>query len=117
MSGSMTRRKLPLPVPTADRKGVRVNLTLSVETVAVLDRMGAVTGAGRASILREMIEESAPQLAQMAAALEHAHSQRPADALKVLGVAVNALAEQSEQLSLDIQRTRRRAMRKAPVKS
>lgn len=108
----MPRPKNPLPSPTADRAGIRVNLTLTVETCSILDRMGAVTGAGRATILREMIEEAAPQLAHMAAALEHAHSQRPADALKLLSQTVDSLNEQTGQMSLDIKRTRRRAMRK-----
>lgn len=107
----MTRRKNPLPNPASDRLGVRVNLTLTPETVMVLDRLGAITGAGRATILREMIEEGAPQLAQMATALEHAHSQRPADALKLLAQAVDSMTEQTGQMSLDIKRTRRRAMR------
>lgn len=111
----MTRRKLPLPTRTADRQGVRVNLTLTPETVLILDRMGAVTGAGRASILREMIEEGAPQLAQMADALEHAANQRPADALKILASAVDSMNVQTGQMSLDIKRTRRRAMRVKPT--
>ena len=111
----MPMPKKPLPSPTADRAGVRVNLTLTLETVSILDRMGAVTGTGRATILREMIEEGAPQLAQMAAALEHAHSQRPADALKLLAQAVDSMNTQTGQMSLDIKRTRRRAMRKRPA--
>ena len=111
----MPRPKKPLASPTADRAGVRVNLTLTLETVSILDRMGAVTGAGRATILREMIEEGAPQLAQMATALEHAHSQRPADALKLLAQAVDSMNTQTGQMSLDIKRTRRRAMRKRPA--
>lgn len=112
----MARPKNPLPSPTADRAGIRVNLTLTLETVAILDRMGVVTGAGRATILREMIEEGAPQLAQMASALEAAHAHRPVDALKMLAKAVDAMGEQTGQMSLDIKRTRRRAMRqKAPA--
>lgn len=107
----MPQPSKPPPSPASDRLGVRVNLTLTPETVAVLDRLGAITGAGRATILREMIEEGAPQLAQMATALEHAHSHRPVDALKMLAQAVDSMTEQAGQMSLDIKRTRRRAMR------
>ena len=102
----------PAPTPARDRLGIRVNLTLTPETVSIIDRLGAITGAGRATILREMIEEGAPQLAQMAIALEAAVARRPVDALKMLATAVDSLSEQTGQMSLDIKRTRRRAMRK-----
>lgn len=88
-----------------------MNLTLTVATVAVLDRMTAVTGAGRASFLREMIEESAPHFAQMADALEKARDNK-ADAFKIMADAVGDAVAQGEQLHLDIKRTRRRAMRR-----
>ncbi|WP_146092239.1 ribbon-helix-helix domain-containing protein, partial [Xanthomonas vasicola] len=35
----------------------RVNLTLPADVVAVLDRLGKVTGAGRATIIREWLIE------------------------------------------------------------
>ena len=92
----------------------RVNLTLSDETIRVLDRLGAVTGAGRATIIREWLQEAGPQLAEMATALERAQQGNVDAAMKVLGRAMDTITGQSEQLSLDIKRDRRAAMRKRP---
>lgn len=94
--------------------GTRVNLTLPDEVVRVLDRMGAVTGAGRATIIREWLIEAAPQLAQMAVALEAASKSNIDAALRVMDRSMEQVAGQAEQLSLDIKRDRRRAMRKRP---
>lgn len=107
----MPSSSLPMPKPASDRAGVRINLTLTPPLVAILDRIGSVTGTGRATILREMLEESAPTFEQMARALELA-SQKKTDAFKVLTNALDTVSESSAQLSLDIKRTRRRAMRK-----
>lgn len=97
---------------TSDRTGIRVNLTLPVEVVAILDRMGAVTGAGRATILREFICESAPGFADIATALEMAQAKN-VDAFKVLAKTIDKTVSDSQQLSLDIKRTRRRMRRKS----
>lgn len=94
--------------------GTRVNLTLSDETVAVLDRLGAVTGAGRATIIREFLIEAGPQLAHMAAALEAAQRGNVDAAMRVLGRTMEQVSGQAEQLALDIKRDRRKAMRKRP---
>lgn len=94
--------------------GTRVNLTLPDEIVVVLDRLGAVTGAGRATIIREWLTEAAPQLAHMASVMEDAQRGNVDAALKVLGRTMDQFAGQAEQLSLDIKRDRRRAMRKRP---
>lgn len=96
-----------------ERTGTRVNLTLPDDVIAVLDRMGKVTGAGRATIIREWLTEAAPQLAEMARAMELA-SQKNIDAFKVIGDTLSELSESSGQMSLDIKRTRRAAMRKRP---
>lgn len=96
------------------RVGTRVNLTLSDELIRVLDRMSAVTGSGRATIIRELFEEMGPQLAQMATALEHAKQGSVDAALKHIGKTVNNAVAQSEQLQLDIKRTRRKLARKKP---
>lgn len=92
--------------------GTRVNLTLPDELVVVLDRLGAVTGAGRATIIREWLTEAAPHLAHMAAVMEDASRGNVDAALKVLGRTMDDVTGQAEQLSLDIKRDRRRAMRK-----
>lgn len=96
----------------SDRTGTRINLTLPAEVVATLDRMGAVTGAGRASIIREWLIEGHPMFDQMATALELAASKN-LDAFKVMTKAVNGIAGQADQLSLDIKRTSRAMRRKA----
>lgn len=93
------------------RLGERVNLTLPPEVCRVLDRMGKVTGAGRATIVREWLIEAAPQLDEMARAMELA-SKKNIDAFKVIGDTLNELSQQSGQLSLDVKRERRKAMRK-----
>jgi predicted DNA-binding protein len=97
-----------------DRQGTRVNLTLSDELIRVLDRMTAVTGSGRATIIREILEDAAPGLAQMATALEEAHRGNVDSALRTLGRTLQENTVTSEQMSLDIARTRRRAARRKP---
>lgn len=89
----------------------RVNLTLPPEVVSVLDRMGKVTGAGRATIIREWLIEGAPMFAEMARAMELASSKN-IDAFKVIGSVLGDMSEQSAQMSLDMKNRRRAAMRK-----
>jgi len=97
-----------------DRNGIRVNLTLPEETIRVLDRLGAVSGAGRATIIREWLTEAGPQLAEMATAMERAQQGNVDAALRVLGRSIDELTGQTQQMSLDIKRDRRKAMRKRP---
>lgn len=94
-----------------DRTGTRVNLTLPPEVVATFDRMSAVTGAGRASIIREMLIESDSGMQEIATALEMA-SAKKLDGFKVLSKSIDDSIRQSQQLSLDIKRTSRRMRRK-----
>lgn len=89
----------------------RVNLTLPDDVIAVLDRMGKVTGAGRATIIREWLTEATPQLGVMAQAMELASAQN-IDAFKVIGDTLNELSQKTGQMSLDIRKSRRAAMRK-----
>ena len=91
----------------------RVNLTLPPEVVALLDRMGRFTGAGRATIVRELLIEGMPGLAQMADALELA-SQKNVDAFKIIADSMRDAASASSQMELDIRKKRRAAMRKRP---
>jgi hypothetical protein len=93
-----------------DRTGIRVNLTLPATTVAVLDRIGAVTGAGRATLIREFLMEAESGFAEMAHALELAKANN-LDAFKVLAKTIRNTSRDAEQLSLDI-RARGRAMRR-----
>ena len=97
---------------SSDRIGIRINLTLPPEVVATLDRMGAVTGAGRASIIREWLIEGHPMFSQMADALEIA-STKNLDAFSVMADAVKGVAHQADQLHLDIKRTSRAMRRKS----
>ncbi len=90
---------------------VRVNLSLTPELVAVLDRMGAVTGAGRATVIKEWLESAVPQLSQLADALELA-AKKNVDAWKVMERSVRDAASASDQLHLDIRTQRRKAQRR-----
>jgi predicted DNA-binding protein len=94
-----------------DRTGTRVNLTLPPEVVATFDRMSAVTGAGRASIIREILIESDSGFRDMATALEMAHAKN-LDGFKMLAKSLDDSVKQSQQLSLEIKRTSRRMRRK-----
>lgn len=93
------------------RIGERVNLTLPVEVVATLDRMGKVSGAGRATIVREWLSEMLPQLEQLALAMELA-SKKKIDAFDVASGVLRDASAKADQLQLDVKRQRRRAMRK-----
>lgn len=92
-------------------QNTRVNLTLPDEVIRVLDRMGKVTGAGRATIIREWLIEGLPQLDGVAKALELA-SQKNLDAFKIMTDTLTAAAREADQLSLDMKKQRRAAMRK-----
>lgn len=89
----------------------RVNLTLPPETIAVLDRLGKTTGAGRATIIREWLIEGTPLFAEMAKAVELAAAKNT-DALKVMGQVLRDAGSRANQLELEIQATRRAARRK-----
>lgn len=89
----------------------RVNLTLPPEVVDVLDRLGKVTGAGRATIIREWLIEGTPMFAEMARAAEMA-AQKNIDALEVMGKVLREASRQVDQLELEVTAKRRAAMRK-----
>jgi predicted DNA-binding protein len=91
--------------------GIRVNLTLPADAVAVLDRIAAATGTGRATMLREVVIDGLPGLRDMATALELAQ-QKNTDAFKVMAKAIGNAANEADQLLLDIKRTSRRMRRK-----
>lgn len=97
--------------PARTPQGPRVNLTLNDEAIEILDRIGAVTGTGRATILREFILEALPGLSEIARALEMAQAKNM-DAFKVLAKTIDQTVSDSQQLSLDIKRTRRQMRRK-----
>lgn len=97
---------------SSDRIGIRINLTLPPEVVATLDRMGAVTGAGRASIIREFLIEGHEGLQQLARALELAAAKN-LDAFKLMAKTLDQTVAEAGQLSLDIKRTSRAMRRKS----
>lgn len=94
-----------------DRLGTRVNLTLPDEVIAVLDRMGGVTGMGRATIVRQWMETAAPAMLDVAKSLELAQAQ-DLDAYSVLAKQIGGLAGEANQISLDLKKQRRALMRK-----
>lgn len=97
--------------PPMPSQQTRVNLTLPSQVIEVLDRLGKVTGAGRATIIREWLIEGQPLFAEMARAAEMVND-RNVDALKVMGDVLRAAVHQGEQMELDVRATRRAAMRK-----
>lgn len=99
----------------ANQQGlIRVNLTLPPEVVAVLDRMGKVTGAGRATIVREFLCDGLPMFEQAAAALEAAQLGNRR-ALDLVGDVVQAMAADVAGQAVDL-RTVIRGRRAARIK-
>jgi hypothetical protein len=92
-------------------KLTRVALTLPPDVIDTLDRLGRVTGAGRATIVREWLIEGQPMFAEMARAAEMA-AQKNIDALEVMGKVLREASGQVDQLQLDITKKRRAARRK-----
>ena len=95
-----------------ERIGTRVNLTLPDEVVAVLDRIAKATSTGRATMVREVLIDGLPGLAQMATALELAQ-QKNADGFKLMAKSIASLADEAEQMSLEMKRTSRRMRQKS----
>ncbi|MCB0074371.1 MAG: ribbon-helix-helix protein, CopG family [Caldilineaceae bacterium] len=91
-------------------RNTRVNLSLPDEVVRVLDRMSKVTGAGRATIIREWLIEGLPHFVEMATAMEMAQ-QRNIDAFKVVSTTLRDLTDRTSQIELDLKK-HRAAMRK-----
>ena len=92
-------------------KLTRVALTLPPDVIDTLARLGRVTGAGRATIVREWLIEGQPMFAEMARAAEMA-AQKNIDALEVMGKVLREASGQVDQLQLDITKKRRAARRK-----
>jgi predicted DNA-binding protein len=89
----------------------RIHLTLPDEVVAVLDSLGKLTGAGRATIIREWLIEGLPIFQQMASAADEAR-QKNVDALKIMANALRDASQFAEQTELDLRRKHRAARRK-----
>jgi len=89
----------------------RVALTLPAEVIAVLDRMGSLSGAGRATLIRQWLIDGLPMFQQVADAMDMA-SRQNIDAFKVM---IHSLEEASgviNSMTADIKKGRRSAMRK-----
>lgn len=86
-------------------------MTLPIEVIDILDRMTAVSGAGRATLIREWLIDSAPSLNELVKAMEMA-SQNNIDAFKVIGNTLRELNALTGQMELDIRKSRKSAMRK-----
>ena len=97
--------------PAMPTKLTRVNLALPDEVIAVLDRMGKLTGAGRATFIREWLIEGLPMFEELANAMELA-SQQNLDAFKVMAQSLEQASNLTGQMSLEMKKTRRAAMRK-----
>lgn len=97
--------------PSRRSQGPRVNLTLPDDLDAILGRLGALTGTGKASFVRQWLIQMQPQLVEMVRALELAHSGN-LDAFTVMSKAVRSAVAQGEQAELELQKVRRSARRK-----
>lgn len=94
-------------------QGPRVSITATPELDHVLGRIAAGTGTGKATFVREWLLDALPQLEQLATAIELAKSGN-VDAFAIMAQVVRDASSEADQLSLDIKRDRRRAMRKRP---
>lgn len=90
--------------------GIRVNLTLQDDVVEIIDRIGAVTGAGRATVIRQFLENCAPGLSMVAQASEQA-AKKDIDAFTTLAKTLEQVSEEADQLSLHLKKERRKAYR------
>lgn len=90
------------------RTGTRVNLTLTDDVIQVLDRMSAVTGSGRATLIREFLADSLPIFSQLADAMEAA-SKQSNNVLSMVSSLIQEQTSRLQQLDLEIQPKRRRA--------
>lgn len=83
-----------------DRPATRVNLSLPDHVVAVLDRIGAASGAGRATVIREWLVQGLPMFEQMAEALEGIKAGNM-DALSVFADLLQEASSTGNQASLE----------------
>jgi hypothetical protein len=95
----------------SDRTGTRINLTLPPETVRALDRMCDASGVGRATLIRELLIGMEGHIHSLAESVELA-KQNNLDAFSKLSKTMREISDESDQMSLDIKRTHRAAMRK-----
>lgn len=103
------------PMSDDRRTGIRVNLTLPKGLIASIDRIGRVTGTGRASLIREWLEGMDSGIQAMAHALELAQKNN-LDAFTVMASTMKDAIAQGEQAQLDLGRKRRAIMRKRASK-
>lgn len=97
-------------------QGPRVNLTLDADLVDILDRMGRITGAGKATLIKGWLEGMKPQLKQLLRALELAEQQN-VDAVEAATDVLQKLAEDSSQMTLDLEKKGRSLRRKQGKKA
>jgi hypothetical protein len=92
--------------------GPRINLTVPPELDALLGRIAAGMGTGKASVVTRFMVESIEGLTAVAEAIELA-KQGNVDSLKLVEKALDNSAAHSQQLSLSISK-KRRAMPRMP---
>ena len=94
---------------------VRVNLSLPPEVVKVLDRIGAATGTGRSTVVREWLIEGLPLFLQMADALEQVKAGNR-DPLQLMAQSLQAAAVEARGISRDLLKPNRLGQRAPRVK-
>ena len=87
-------------------QGPRVNLTLSPEMDALLGRIAAATGTGKASFVRQWLEQMRPQLVGLVEALEQV-AEGNIDGLLTMQKAVRSAVQMGQQAELNLGKTRR----------
>lgn len=92
-------------------KNTRVALTLPDEVISVLDRMGSLTGAGRATLIRQWLIDGLPMFEKLAAAMQMATEQN-IDAFKVMADTLSQASGAADGMAGDLRKRHRAAMRK-----
>ena len=88
-------------------KTPRLQVPVKPETRVALDAYAEAIGVGAAAAAGQLLEESAPALTEIAAALRKAKSS-PAKALQKAAATLNKATEEADQLSLELNKKMRK---------
>lgn len=91
----------PRPPRPPRPQGPRVNLTLTPELNALLGRFQAATGVGKATFIRQMLDEGMPQLRMVVEAAEKA-TRGNIRALDLMADAIRQSRDDIDQAELDL---------------
>ena len=85
------------------KRGPRLQVTLSPQSMAMLDELAEVTGYGKATLISRMVDEALPMLQGMAQAHRHLKEDAPREAQQIISRVANEATFKlaQEQLSFD----------------